>query len=160
VTTERPADTAAFGGGYRAGVGGTLQGVGAFHLGEQRQQHHSELCHRIIRVGGIDADRIAKVTHADAAFAQVVNQVENLAHGPAELVKGVDDDHVAVASIAQQGFQPGPVNRRPGLLVGVDVNGLDADAGESIDLPVEVLLGGRRASGRAPRRSCATAKPG
>ena len=65
----RPADTAAFSGGHRAGVGGTLQGVGAFHLGEQRQQHHSELCHRIIRVAGIDADRIGKVTHADAAFA-------------------------------------------------------------------------------------------
>jgi hypothetical protein len=72
----RPADTAAFSDGHRSGVGGTLQDVGAFHLGEQRQQHHSELCHRIIRVAGIDADRIGKVTHADAAFAQVVNQVE------------------------------------------------------------------------------------
>jgi hypothetical protein len=53
-------------------VGGTLQGVGAFHLGEQRQQHHSELRHRIIRAGRIDTDRVGKVTHADAALAQVV----------------------------------------------------------------------------------------
>ena len=120
-----------------------VTGLGAFHLGEQRQQHHSELRHRIIRAGGIDADRIGKVSHADAAFAQVVNQVENLAYGPAEPIQGVDDDHVAVASIAQQGLQPGPVNRRTGLFVGVDVSGLYVGAGERVDLPVEVLLGGR-----------------
>jgi len=37
--------------------------------------------------------------------------------------------------------QPGPVNRRRGLLVGVEVSRLDAGAGERVDLPVEVLLG-------------------
>jgi hypothetical protein len=41
------------------------QGVGVFHLPEQRQQDHGELRHRVIGVGGVDADRVGQVAHPD-----------------------------------------------------------------------------------------------
>jgi len=69
-------------------------------------------------------------------------QVEGVAHGPAEPVQGVYDDHVPAAGVAQQGFQPGPVGSSPGFLVDIDMAGGDAGSRERVDLPVEVLFGG------------------
>jgi len=67
VDGDRPADPAALGGRDRAGVGGPLKGVSAFHLPEQGEQHHGELRHRIGRVAGVHPDRVSQVADPDAA---------------------------------------------------------------------------------------------
>ncbi len=58
---RRPPDPLALGRGHGSDVGGALEGVGAFHLPEQRQQHHRQLRHRIIRVGGVDFNRVPRL---------------------------------------------------------------------------------------------------
>jgi hypothetical protein len=62
-----PADPAALGGSGGPGAGGSLQAVGAFHLGEQREQDDGELGHRVGRVGGGDLDRVGQVADPHAA---------------------------------------------------------------------------------------------
>ena len=46
----------------RPRVRGPFQSVGALHLGEQRQQHHRQLRHRILGAGRVNADRIGSGT--------------------------------------------------------------------------------------------------
>ncbi len=58
VNHRQPADPAARGGGNRSGVRGPLEGVGALHLPEQRQQSHRQLRHRVGGVGQVDPNRI------------------------------------------------------------------------------------------------------
>ncbi|PTR18045.1 hypothetical protein C8K36_1273 [Rhodococcus sp. OK519] len=86
---RRAAGAPALRGGDLAGVGGAFEGVGTFHLRGQCQQYDSQLCHRAVRVARVDADRIGEVPHSDSAFAQIVDQVQGVAHVPAEPVEGV-----------------------------------------------------------------------
>jgi len=102
------------------GVRGSFQGVGAFHLPEQRQQHDGELGHRVGRVRGVDLDRVGEVTNPDSPLGELVDEVEGVADGATEPVQGVHHDHVAVAGVRQCRPQPGPVRRGTGLLVQVD----------------------------------------
>ncbi len=143
VDQDGPADPPAFRGRDRPGVRGSLQGVGAFHLPEQRQQHDREPGHRVRRVRRIDPDRIGEVTHSHAALCELVDQVESVADGAAEPVQGVHHDHIAVAGVGQRRLQPGPVGRGTGLLVQVDPLRRDPGLMQGVDLPVQVLLGRR-----------------
>ena len=59
-----------------------------------------------------------------------------------EPIEGVDDDHVALARVPDDLAQPGPVGRRPGLLVDIDPLARDPDPGERVDLSIEILLDG------------------
>src|SRR5450759_1478596 len=92
TVTGRP--TPAIGGGHGPGVRGPLEGVGAFHLAEQRQQHHRQLGHRVVRVRGVDPDRVGQVPHPDPALGEFVDEVEGVPHGAAEPVQGVHHDRV------------------------------------------------------------------
>jgi hypothetical protein len=140
---RRPADPPALRGGHRAGVRGPFQGVGAFHLPEQRQQDDGELRHRILRIRGVDPDRVGEVAHPDPARGQVVDQVQRVAHGAPEPVEGVHHDHVLGAGVTEQRPQARPVGGRAGLLVHEDPLGRDPELGERVRLPVEVLFRGR-----------------
>jgi len=142
-TTGRPADPPALRGRDRPGVRGPLQGVGALHLAEQRQQHDRELRHRVRRVGRVDPDRVGEVAHPDAALGQLVNEVEGVPNGPAQPVQGVHHDHITVPGVRQCRFEPGPVGRCARLLVQVDPLRRDPGLVQRVDLPVQVLLRGR-----------------
>ena len=113
VDQHRPSDPPTFGGRDGAGVRGSLEHVDAFHLPEQREQHQRQLGHRVGRVAGVDLDRAGEVTDPDAAFGEVVDQVEGVSDGAAETVQGVHHDHVAVPGVLERSLQPGPVGRRP-----------------------------------------------
>jgi hypothetical protein len=56
----------------------------------------------------------------DAAFAQLVDQVEGVAHGAAKTVEGMHDEDVPGAGVVERGAQPGPVGGGAGLLVHID----------------------------------------
>ena len=60
-----------------------------------------------------------------------MDEIEGVADGAAEPVEGVHDGDVAVAGVGQGGAQAGPVGGGAGLLVEVDVCGIDADALEA-----------------------------
>jgi hypothetical protein len=47
-------------------------------------------------------DRVGEFAHANAAFGQVVDEVDGVAHGAAEPVQSVHDDHVAVPGVVEQ----------------------------------------------------------
>jgi hypothetical protein len=79
------------GSGDGAGVRGSLQGVGAFHLPEQRKQDECELGHRVGRVRRVGLYRVGGVADPDAAFGEIVDQVEGVSDGPAQPVEGVHD---------------------------------------------------------------------
>jgi len=143
VQQARAAHLPAVRGRHRPGVRRPLAGVGAFHLGEQRQQHHRQLPHRIGRVGRVDLDRIGQVAHPDAALGQLMDQVQRVTHGAAQPVQGVDHDYIASLGEPQHRPQPRPVHRRPGLLIQVDTLPGDPDCGQRVDLPLQVLLGRR-----------------
>jgi len=104
---------------------------------------HGELGHRIGGVRGVDLDRVGEVAHPDAALGELVDEVKGVADGAAEPVQGVHHDHVAVAGVLQRRLQPGPVGRGTGLLVQVDPLRRDPGLMQRVDLPVQVLLGGR-----------------
>ncbi len=82
----------------------------------------------------------AQVPYPDPAFAQVVDQVQGVAHIPAEPVEGVDDDDVAVAGVLEQCGQPGAVGGGPGLAIDVNPVRRDTGRGEGVELPIEVLF--------------------
>ena len=145
VDEHRPADTPSLGGGDRAGVRGALERVGALHLRKQRQQHHRKLRHRILRVGRVDPDWVGEVAHPDPPLRELVDQVQRVAHRPAEPIEGVHHDHVPLARVLEHGAQAGPVDGRPGLLIDVDPIAGNARLEQRLDLAVEVLLGGRHA---------------
>jgi len=94
VDDRRPAGPPALRGGDRPGVRCPLQGVGAFVLTEQRQQHQRQLCHRIGWVGRVDPDRVSRVPQPDALLGQLVDQVQRVPHRAAQPVQGVHNDHV------------------------------------------------------------------
>ena len=145
VDDRGPADAPAFGRGDGAGVGGAIEGVGPFHLPEQGEQDDREPGHRVGGVAGVDLDGVGKVPDSDAAFGELVDQVEGVAHGAPEPVQGVNHDDVTGARVAEGGLQPGPVGggAGAGLLVQVDPLWRDAGLCEGVELAVEVLLGGR-----------------
>jgi len=89
-----------FGGCDGAGVRGALDRVGALHLTEQGEEGDGELGHRVVGVAGVDLDRVCEVADPDSALSEVVDHVERVADGPAEAIEGVDDDHVALAGVA------------------------------------------------------------
>jgi len=70
VDQDGPADPPPFRGRDGAGVRGSFQGVGAFHLPEQCQQHDRELSHRIGGVRGVDLDRVGEVADPDSPLCE------------------------------------------------------------------------------------------
>ncbi len=136
-----------------------MRPVGAFHLPEQGEQHDGELGHRIGRVAGVDPDRVSQVADPDAALGKLVDQVQRVPHGAAQAVQGVHHDHVTGAGVVKQGREPGPVGGGAGLLVQIDPLCRDPGAGQCVDLPVEVLLGGRNPRGAQLHAEHRTASP-
>jgi hypothetical protein len=80
-----------------------LDRVRALHLTEQGEEDDGELGHRVVGVAGVDLDRVCEVPDPDAALSEVVDHVERIADGAAEAIEGVDDDHVALAGVADHG---------------------------------------------------------
>ncbi len=109
-----------FGGSDGAGVGGPLEGVGAFHLPEQREQHDGELSQRIGWVARVDPDRAGQVADPDTALGELVDQVQGVTHRAAQPVQGVHHDHVPRPGVVEQDPQPGPVGGGAGLPVQID----------------------------------------
>ena len=90
---DGPADVAVMGFGDAAGVGGALGGVGALHLGEQREHQERDAAHAL--VGGVDGQRVRQGPDAYAAAGQVVDEAEDLAEVAADPVERVHHDRVA-----------------------------------------------------------------
>lgn len=145
VDNRGTANAPAFRGSDGSSVGGALEGVGAFHLAEEGEEDDGELGHRVVGVAGVDLDGVGEVADSDAAFGELVDQVEGVADGAAESVQGVHDDDVPGAGVAERRLQPGPRGgrSRAGLLVEVSAISWDPGLGQGVELAIEVLLGGR-----------------
>jgi hypothetical protein len=115
---KRSADVPVVGLGDGAGVAGAFGGEGPFHLGEQRQQQEGDPAHALI--GGVDRQRVGQRAHADAAFGQVVDEVQHLAEVAADPVQGVHHDRVAGPGVAEQLVEAVADDGGAGLLVGID----------------------------------------
>ena len=46
----------------------TLDSVSAFHLPKEGKYDHSELTHRVVRIGSIHSDRVRQIADAYATF--------------------------------------------------------------------------------------------
>jgi hypothetical protein len=57
---------------------------------EWREQQERDAAHAL--VGGVDRQRVGQGAHADAAFGEVMHEVEDLAQVAAEPVEGVQND--------------------------------------------------------------------
>src|SRR5699024_9646485 len=69
-----------------------------------------------------------------------MDQIQSIAHRSPKPIESVDDDDVTVAGVFHDCTQSGAVDRGPRLLVHIDPFGRDAGLGQSIDLPIQVLL--------------------
>ena len=69
----------------------------------------------------------------------VVDHVQGVADGAAESIQRMNHDRVAIAGKPQHPLPPWAVEGGAGILVGIDVHGLDACCKERIDLPLVVL---------------------
>ena len=78
----------------------------------------------------------------DALFGEVVHEVEDFAQVPAEPVKGVDDDGVTGAGVAQQRGKPVAVDGGAGAFVSKDPLVGNASGSEGVELPFEALFDG------------------
>jgi len=112
-------------------------------LGEESQQHHRKLRHRVGGVGRVHLDGVGKVPDPHSPLGEFVDHVQGVADGAAKPIQGVNHDHVAAARVPQHLHQAWAVDGGAGLLVAIDVLGIDAGRQECVDLPLEVLLGGR-----------------
>ena len=121
--------------GHGAGMRGAFGSVGAFHLGEQRQQQERKPAHPFL--GGVDRQRVCQRTHADALTRELVDKVEHFAQVAPEPAEGVHDDRVAFAGISQQRGQPAPIDAGAGLVVAVDPLFGVADPGQGIELALQ-----------------------
>lgn len=63
---------------------------------QSRKYHDGELRHRIVRVGGVDFDRVGEVPYVYSTTRQIMDQIQSVADCAAEAVEGVHDDHVGV----------------------------------------------------------------
>jgi hypothetical protein len=108
------------------------------------------LRHGIIRIGGINADRVGQIPDSDAAACQVVDEVQGVPEGAAQPVQGVHHNHVPLAGLVEGFTKSGTVCGGPGFFVQIDVPGGDAFAAQCIDLSVEVLFRGRDAGVTRP----------
>jgi len=100
VNGGRSAGLPTMGSCYRPGVRGAFGGVGAFHLREQRQHDHGQLRHWSVRVGSVNAQGIGKRADSDAAFLQLVDQVQGVPNRPAQPVQSVHHDHISWPRLA------------------------------------------------------------
>ena len=101
--------------------------------------------HRILRIGGVDLDRVSEVPDTNLALGQLVDQVQGVTDRPTEAVERVHDDHVALARERDDLSEPRPARCRAGLLVDLDPVARDPSLFERVDLPIEVLLDRRDA---------------
>jgi len=85
-----------------------------------------------------------------------MDQVQRVAHRPSQPVQGVHHDHMAPPGEPQHRPKPRPVHRRPGLVVQVDPLPGDPDRHQRVDLPLQVLPGGRHP--RVPQLHPATVR--
>lgn len=84
----------ALSGSNSARVGCAFDRQGSFHLPEEREHHNGQLRHGILRIGGINPDRVSQVPDSDAAACQVVDEVQSVPDGTAQPVQGVHHEDV------------------------------------------------------------------
>src|SRR5664280_32015 len=72
-----------------------------------------------------------------------MHEVENLTQVAPESVEGVHHDRVARPSVGEHLGQPGALDGRAGLVVGVGLLVRDAGRSQGVELAFEALLGSR-----------------
>ncbi|MET3922844.1 hypothetical protein ABIB26_003805 [Arthrobacter sp. UYEF20] len=136
----RPPGPPAVGRGHRPRVRSALGRVGSFHLPEECQHDQCQLAHRPVRLGGIDGKGICQGPDADAAFPEVMDQVRGVFDGPSQPVQGMDDENVAGPGMAECFLEPWAVRGGAGLLIDMNVCGINAGGRQGVQLPGQILF--------------------
>ena len=62
-------------------MSGTLGGVGAFHLGEQAEEHDGQVVHGVTGLGGVDGDGVGEGAQADAGLSRRITAGQEIKAG-------------------------------------------------------------------------------